>query len=161
MKKADIILVKTQNDLLSWMVSLFTRSKYCHAALVVDKETLIEANTKEVDTYSIDKYKKIDVFRVNGLTEDQVNAVVSSCMKEIGKWYDFKAVAYLAWLYITCQRDKINAWNDKNRWFCTEMLAYKFNEVGKRFNKLSLSNVSPADISVSKIVKQVSEEWEN
>lgn len=157
--KGDLLLCTWKNSsvnpVFAWFMRLFTDSPYVHVAICVDDfDTIVEAVSPRVQQTK-NYWENYDVFRVE-CSEYQKDMAIKFAQKQIGDWYDWEAVLYLAWLYLTFQRKKINEWNYTNKWFCSELICSSFREAGVILcPKFIDADVSPADISKSNLVKKI------
>jgi len=157
--KGDLLLCTSNNHsvkFFGWFIALLTRSNYVHIAIVADNYGMIieavQPRVQQTKNYWI----SYDTYRVKNILEYQIDMALSYARKQIGDWYDFRALFYLAWLYITWQRNKINEWNFKNRWFCSELVCASFREADIVLcPELLDANVSPQDIANSKLVEKI------
>lgn len=136
MQKGDIILVADRsyrdgkfNKIWSFFVGIIQRSKYSHVGIAVDSKMIIEAIASGVVCRE-NKYSHYDVYRIKDITLDQINRMVEFAQSEVGDAYDWKALIYLGWLYITFRKDQANAWQDENKWLCSELISYIARSVG-------------------------------
>jgi len=155
--KGDLLLCTWNspsiNKILNWFITFFIKNKYVHIAVAADDyDAIIEATPSGVHQTK-NYWVNYDVYRIDDIMEYQIDTALNFARKQIGDWYDWKALIYLMWLYVTFQRNKINEWNDKNKWFCSELVASMFRKSGKTLcPNIPDSNTTPADIANSKIV---------
>jgi len=157
--KGDLLLCTSNNSsvnkIFGWFIRLFTKGNYAHVAMMIDDyNTIIEAVSPKVQQ-TLNYWEKYHIYRVD-CSEYQIDMAINYARKQIGEWYDWRAVIYLAWLYITFQRSKINDWNNENRWFCSELICTSFREAGiVLVPQKADANVTPQDISESKLVTKI------
>lgn len=158
MKKGNLLLCKSNNKyvnkIFGWLIKFFTGSDYVHIVMVSDDyNTIIEATGQEVQCTQ-NYWVNYDTYKVK-CDQYQIDMAINYARKQLGKWYDWGALFYLCWLTITFQRSKINEWNDKNRWFCSELVCASFREAGIVLcPDLANANTSPQDIADSKLVEK-------
>jgi uncharacterized protein YycO len=152
----DLLIVY---DDLSWMgrlIRLLTKSKYVHVATIVDDNgDVVEGAPQGVVNNNVKNFTNIEHYRINNITDDQKKIVVDFLKSEVGMPYDFLGIIYLTWLIITFNTKARNAWDDKNKWTCTELVATAFDKAGIRFRDIPLANISANDIATSNAVEQV------
>jgi uncharacterized protein YycO len=157
--KGDLLLCTwdnpSVNKILAWFIRLFTKSDYVHIAMMSDDfDTIVEAVTPRVQQTK-NYWKNYAVYRVN-CAEYQKDMALKFARNQVGDWYDFRALLYLGWLYLTLQRSKINDWNEENRWFCSELVCTSFREAGVVLcPEIADTNASPQDIASSLKVTKI------
>lgn len=114
----------------SLLIRLFTRSRYSHVAIVIDKGMVLEATAKDGVTLCLlsdfkRRYSQIEFATIDG--DFEVG------MKQLGKKYD--------WLSVVGIFFRKN-WNNNNRWFCSELIA----ECSDVFRRNRISRVTPEHI---------------
>lgn len=156
---ADMLIVYDDNSWIGKAIRFLTRSKYVHVATVVDNNgTVVEGAPQGVVKNNIKYFTNIEHYRVKGITEEQANMVSNFLLSEVGSPYDFFNVIYLTWLIVTFNSKAKNAWDDKNKWTCTELVAAAFAKAGIHFREdIPISNMSANDIATSKIVERIVE----
>jgi hypothetical protein len=91
LKPCDLILVRN-HGLVSDIIKDITDSNYSHVAGVIDNNSkLVEAEGFEkTGQVSIDKYVGIyDVYRYEGLTEEQKDLIIGYINGQVGSRYDY------------------------------------------------------------------------
>ena len=82
-------------------------------------------------------------FRVN-INPDLSEKVLDMAGTQIGKPYDFRGA-----LGVGLHRD----WQDENRWFCSELVAWAFKEAGYPILRTEhLSRITPRDLLLSPLL---------
>ncbi len=150
------IVFTTLNHWISRLICWFTRGKWSHVELFLpEHNNLIGAMPGK--GVIIRKFSNIakSIYRVSMVevysTEIQ-SAIIKKAKEQLGKPYDWAAIFGFVF-----RRD----WQKQKKWFCSELVAYAFNKGGIPLLDGKASLVSPRDVDMSPIVKDMSkEEWE-
>jgi len=156
-KPCDLIIVDNDTSWIGRIISFVTRSPFVHVATVVAEDgSVIEGAPQGVVNNNIETFKDFELYRVTDITPDQISKVIDFLKSELGRPYDFGAIVYLLWLIITFNTKARNAWDDANKWTCTELVATAFATAGIVFrDDIPLANISANDIATSDIVEEV------
>ena len=120
MKVGDVINVKGKSP-ISLLIRLFTQSKYSHTACYVGDSQCIESSWGGVQLRNIDDYKNYDIFRHKSATKEQLEISTQWMISQIGSKYDYLGLLGIAKSIIL--KDKDNELDDKNRYWCSELVA--------------------------------------
>ncbi len=142
-----MLVVDSRHNIGSWIIKLFTFSKWNHCGVLFDEEDKDLDDCVVIDstlatgvrsmTYKDFKkvYSRIEVID-SGAPDD--NAGRRFAIEQIGKKYDWTALAGLVF-----QKRK---WEDPDRWFCSELAEAIRVSAGRRVFRSDLSSVLPRDI---------------
>jgi len=155
--KGDILIQKVEPNIVSQLIGFFTRSCYCHAALCISDKEIIEATFEGVKISPISNYKNYELYRVKEITDAQIQGAIDFCKKEIGDQYDYLAVVYLGFQFLTGTKYNTNSFDAKDRWWCSELVDAAFESVGINLcPKCNSDNVSPDELASSEyLTKQI------
>ncbi|MBN1467738.1 MAG: hypothetical protein JW924_03350 [Fusobacteriaceae bacterium] len=161
--KGDILAVKHY----SWMGSRIRKATNCdynHVAMFIDDEWIVEATFAGVKKTNIDDYIKrqkqnklsLSIFRINDLTEKQLNLMCLFLEDQIGTKYDFIQLIVL-WVFLVLGISRrLEPIDNSHKWICSELIAESAYNAGIRFSeKVDPDCTSPADILYSKKVKKL------
>jgi uncharacterized protein YycO len=101
----------------SWLIRIFTWSRWSHCGIVVGDMVFEATATKGVVITPINDFIKRynDHAFANVIVRDSVADAYDRLAGEVGKKYDFSAIFGI--LFRT-------GWNANNKWFCSELVAY-------------------------------------
>lgn len=153
MQEFDLIFYKG-DGFISKVVKKVTDPPYSHVALVLDSYHLVEANWKNPLSIRHISYPKwdYDIYRVEGLTEQQKKKLRRYINETIGAGYDYKLV--LSHLFKYFFKGKLL--NSPSRYDCSEWVTLAFLYAGIELlpNKKPFE-VTPTDLSKSPMLKLV------
>ena len=111
-------------SIISWLVKVFTWSKYSHVALVDPKTTwAIEAdNTHGVQYRLLSSFFKFSPPEIRRIRHKNPEGVIAAAKSQIGKRYDYGFV--FGWFF----RRK---WQDQEKWACSELIAWAAEKAGQ------------------------------
>lgn len=142
------VLLFRGKGFLSALVRWQTRSKYSHAAILLDDSSneIIESWPKGgVQRTTIKDWKYITTFKINvDLTEEQKQTIISFLNNQIDKKYDYLGV----FRFLSRESVKPN-----DQWFCSELVFAALQEAN--INLLERVNgwaVSPAMLGYSPLL---------
>jgi uncharacterized protein YycO len=149
------ILLFKGRGFISRAIRWQTRGQYSHAALLQPNGTIIEAwQGNGVRIKAIVDWRDVDVFYVDGMTEQQWEAALSFARKEVGCGYDY-------WGVIRFVSRSVMPKN--NKWFCSELVfASLFHAGVLLLHRVNSSEVSPSMLSYSPLLipaNEVSEKF--
>ena len=137
MDESLILMAFKGKSLLSKAIQFRTNGPYSHIAYMVHKNSYILGNVplaieawrgwvRVADVnYSHSQGTPYDVFEIH-TTTPQLMAFESFLSKQIYKKYDFMAMLnFICNKYYdpTVPNDGIEVWNNKDKWFCSELIA--------------------------------------
>ena len=111
------IFFANSNTLTSWLIRLFTFSKYSHVGFINKlTNTVLDSDSSNnvVTEYPLNKLYK-NCSKVYILPLDIPNVSYYKALLELGKEYDYHGVIDLPF--------KRN-WQEDDKWFCSELVAY-------------------------------------
>ena len=189
LRNGDIILFHTKGfSLISWGIRLLTESFWNHAGCyVVDvnkKGYVIEALGRGVSKTPIEKYvsnKNYTLKVVRLIPEafkndkEYFDALVTATNRiegEVGKKYDWWAIAWLGFIYLgkgsyKKSRKHIpigNPLQSRNKFFCSELVCSAFQGLssiienlfaGEKYPEADCSTITPKDCNKSKWVETI------
>jgi len=114
------------SSLVSRLIRLQTRGEYSHVGVLTEEGHVIEAwhlggvrfnaHIGMVHT----PYTPVDIYRVPGLTRGQNSEILMWLKQQCGKGYDYRSVARFI-------SRRAQAPEDRDRWFCSELVMAAFN----------------------------------
>lgn len=117
------------NNLISPIIEWFSSGDYSHVDAVLPDETLLGSrSTKagalksgvQIRPKNYQKFKRVMIIEID-CTEYQANIFYQFLKDQIGKPYDKEAI--FAFIF---NRN----WNDKSKWFCSELIMAALEEAG-------------------------------
>lgn len=141
-----IVLLFKGRGVFSQLIRWQTRSQYSHSAVLIEKNTIIEAwsGSNTVREKLITDWRDIDVFYADCSLE-QRKKIISFLRSKIGHKYDYSAVIR----FITKSPTKNN-----ERYFCSELVFEAFKSAGiNLLERIDGSIVSPSLLSYSPKLK--------
>lgn len=119
-----------------------TRSRYSHAAILLDDGHIIESWQKGgVQISHIKDWSKIDAYSVDGMTPDQWETAIKFAKSQLGKKYDFRSI----FRFLSKRKAP-----DNSKWFCSELVYAALTVAGvELLRNIESSEVSPAILSYS------------
>lgn len=155
LKKADIIL-RRGTAIISHGIEVVTQSKFSHAALVVDpdKNLLIDVLLRDgVAHRDIKEFIGVStVLRMEALTGQQADRIVTYAEKLLGKPYDYEEMIDMFLRYVF---HIPNNEEEKGRFICSTFVNAAYASVGIRLTKQNLP--SPEDIYESPLLVKIAE----
>ncbi len=124
----------------------FTRSSYCHAALIdSDTDMMLEAVWPKSHIIPIkSRNNKIQVFRMKNATKAQCLKAVEKAHKNLGLWYNIGELFF-------------GLFPRKHEVICSIYVAISWKSVGFKMAKKGDKVFSPDEIASSMLVKHVGE----
>jgi uncharacterized protein YycO len=121
----------------SWLVRRFTWSPYSHVDLVLPDGRLLGARgdggvaIREPELF----------LTVTRFTVDAPECVIDAALEQLGKPYDWSAIAG-----IVTRRN----WQQPDRWFCSELVAWAFESAGRPLLRAQGTHrITPRDLLLS------------
>lgn len=137
MNNNKLIVIFGRNHLpFSWLIRVFTWSRWSHCGVVVAGDThVVEATAKHgVIITPIEEFKeRYTDWQIAELPCDDVRLAHQRLKSQLGKKYDFGAIFGI--LLRT-------GWNIEDKWFCSELTAYAANT----FREDRVGRITPEDI---------------
>jgi uncharacterized protein YycO len=155
LKKADIIL-RRGTATISHGIEVVTHSKFSHAALVVDpdKNLLIDVVLRDgVAHRDIKEFVGVStVLRMETLTDQQADRIVTYAEKQLGKPYDYEEMIDMFLRYVF---HIPNNEEEKGRFICSTFVNAAFASIGIKLTKQNLP--SPEDIYESPLLVKIAD----
>lgn len=131
-----------EHDLTGFLIRSFTWSPYSHVDIVFPGEGLLGAHPGGVQMLPDDYEPTAKVLYLRTMmTQEQEHMARDFWRRQIGKPYDYKAVAGNIF-----HRD----WKSDDKWFCSELAAAGFSLVGfPLLNEKFLDRVTPGMLLLS------------
>jgi uncharacterized protein YycO len=134
----------TCGDLVSALIRDKTFCAYSHVEFVLNDGTTLGAHAEggvAIRPANYDNFTKIAVFNVPVATDEVKASILAFAMAQVGKPYDFGAIAGLV-----LNRD----WRNTSKWFCSELVAAAF-EQGQPLLRVadSVDRITPRDVLLS------------
>lgn len=140
------LLLFKGRGIISRLIRWQTRSKYSHAAILVDEEssTIIESwQGAGVRSKKITDWRDIEVFNVDLQGEHKEAAVLMFLIDQVGKHYDYSGV-----IRFVSRRKPPRA--DNQKWFCSELVFAAFQYAGVNLlERIDAAAVSPGLLALS------------
>jgi len=134
------IIFTADRSIESWLIRFFTRSKFSHCAIVdCFSNTIIDSDFSKG---GVTEYEFKNVILRSTLYEEfdlpcAPNTIIELVRTQIGKPYDILAVILLPFR---------RSWEDDTKWFCSELIAWAFKEVGCNLLHKKHYRVTPEDL---------------
>lgn len=124
----------------------FTRSSYCHAALIdTDTDMMLEAVWPKTHIIPIkSRSNKIQVFRIKNATKEQCLKTVKEAHKDLGLWYNVGKLFF-------------GLFPRKHEVICSTYVAISWKAAKVKFAKLNGKVFSPDEIASNPLVKHIGE----
>lgn len=139
MNVINLLFCTNPRNPLSWVIRAGSWSKWSHVA-IIDGDDVIEAVAIDgvVVTPLADRKASDPTWQIVTLPCAKPDAVISAARSQLGKPYDYTGV-----LGIGLHRD----WQQTNRWFCSELVAWAFEQGGSPLFRAGASRrVTPQDV---------------
>lgn len=134
--------------LISSLIRWQTRGQYSHVGVQMPDGSVIEAWHVGGVRWNAglgtahDEGTEVDVFLVEHLTKVETMRVLDFLKSKLGRGYDFRSVARFL-----SRRNESN--EDRDRWFCSELVAAAFASAGVRLLSAPPARISPEVLSWS------------
>jgi uncharacterized protein YycO len=144
------ILLFRGRGVVSSLIRWQSRGPYSHAAILLPSGQIVESwQGAGVRVKTLTDWSDITAFTVPGMTEDEWDRAIRFCLVQVGKPYDYLAVAR----FLTRQRGV----GDHESWFCSELIFEALRLVGKPlFHRIEPWAVSPNMLAISPLLQPVS-----
>lgn len=123
----DIILVKSKNP-FSRLIQIVTKSPYNHSLCYIGNEQCIESSWSGVRLTNINGVKNYDIYRHKTATKTELNMATDWMISQIGSKYDYLGLLGIGLAMIG--KNKVNKLDDKNRYWCSELIADGYINAG-------------------------------
>lgn len=135
-----------ENDPGSWLIRYWTFYDYSHVEFVLPEGYLGARVNGGVQIRPFDYVKPAkEVFAQVDLPAAKEWAVLSYAKAQVGKPYDLGAI-----IGLVLKQD----WENKNAWFCSELVATAFDIAGcPIINSAQVDRITPRDIAISPLVQ--------
>lgn len=146
LQKGDIINISGKG-FFSWIVKIFTGSRFSHTACYVGEENIIESIASGVQLSHISKYKDVDwvILRHKKGSAKQKSQAVEWMITQLGAKYDYGGIFGIG-LHILGFRDR-NSWDDNTRYWCSELVSDGYINSGMELDvNEDTFKVSPGDL---------------
>lgn len=136
------ILLFRGKGFFSKLIRWQTRSRYSHAAILLDDGHIIESWTKGgVQISHLRDWSNIDAYSVDGMTSQQWDVAIQFAKSQIGKKYDYRSV----FRFLSKRKAP-----DNQKWFCSEFVYTALAVAGvELLRNIDPSEISPAILSYS------------
>jgi len=137
------IIFTKDNSFQSRLIRLFTRSKFSHCGIVdCTTNTIIDS---DLSRNGVTEYPFKNIILESTLYEEfdlpfAPNTIIELVRTQIGKPYDIFAVILLPFR---------KSWEDDSKWFCSELIAWAFKEVGCNILQEKHYRVTPGDLYIA------------
>jgi hypothetical protein len=148
----------TESDIISWGIRVVTDCKYSHVDLVMPDGQLLGARSSGGVAIRPPNYATFTARLVKAATvTDAVGAAIYAAAKsQLGKPYDLRAIIGLALPFGSSGYSKED-WLMHERWFCSDLLTWAFQEGGCTLLDTTLMiRITPADMLLSPLLIPVS-----
>jgi hypothetical protein len=155
LKPCDLILVKgSKSSFVSREIEEITNSPYSHVAGVINNNgTLVEAEGFEkTGQVPLSKYTDYDVYRYEGLTEDDAQKILGFINGQLNSHYDYFLlfVEFIRYIF-----HKTLPYKEPFGYsICSGLWSKAFRSVGIDLTP-NILYPSPADVSNSKLLKKI------
>lgn len=133
-----VIFTYRPYSLFSWLIRLFTFSKFSHVALMLSSEYIVDATFKHgVKISTTEEFlKQYPLSRQTIVDIDIPNSsdTIGFILKQLGKPYDWTAI-----VGIVTQRN----WQEDDSWFCSELIEAAIKSGGLDRFREDVSRVTP------------------
>ncbi len=155
MKIGDIINTKGKG-VIGRIISAFIKSPYTHTLCYIGEGQCVESYWGGVQLKHFRDVTKreFDIFRHKTATETQLLSATRWMLTQIGHGYDYKGLIGIGLAIIG--KKKINKLDEKDRYWCSELVADGYNKVGIKcdFNPNTWLT-SPADFVRNKYFRRI------
>ena len=144
-----ILQFVTSETLSDRIIRFMTKSPFSHVDIVLDNGLLGARLNGGVKIRNFDymKFSKVVKYKVD-IPDDASKVAIQAAISQIGKPYDWRAV--FSWLFF------MREWDDPNKWFCSELIAWAIHQAHYSITNWSHSKmVSPQDLLYSTMLKEV------
>ena len=133
------IIYTTSNQIAANVIKLFTGCKWHHCGVIVDDYVIEARMFGGVIHTPIKAFKSRGEWAIESVKVTDEEKAKEFLLNQIGKGYDISGAISLPF-----RRD----WQDKHKWYCSELVAAAFAAGGSPLVKNNLISVSPRDLWV-------------
>lgn len=148
--KALLRFSRKKWSIASWVIRLFTMSNYSHVDVIMpipDEKYLFGALFWEGVSYHNHKYSYHKDFYIEFADENQYTRFYRFLEEQKGKDYDI--VSIFGFFFHKRQ------WHDKDKWFCSELIAAAAEYAGVKLVNFHTNRITPIDLIKSLKVWEV------
>lgn len=143
---AVVLQFSTSPGIVSAVIRWATWSTISHVDFVIEGGYLLGARTDggvQIRPPNYTKFSRLVRYEV----EDAPDSIIHTAKTQTGKPYDYGAISDFLF-----HRD----WEKKTRWFCSELVAWAFEENGyPLLNTNRLDRITPRDLTLSPFLKLI------
>lgn len=136
----------TTRHISSKAIQFFTWSWASHVDFVLPNGKLFGALATQdgggVRLHDAENYTRIERFQV-----DAPESIIDIAMTQAGKPYDWAGIFGL----VLRERN----WEDDDKWFCSELVAWSFKQGGFPLLNETTSRITPRDLLISPLLKPI------
>ena len=136
----------TTRHISSKAIQFFTWSWASHVDFVLPNGKLFGALATQdgggVRLHDAENYSRIERFQV-----DAPESIIDIAMTQAGKPYDWAGIFGL----VLRERN----WEDDDKWFCSELVAWSFKQGGFPLLNETTSRITPRDLLISPLLKPI------
>lgn len=133
------IIYTTSNQIAANVIKIFTGCKWHHCGVIVDDYVIEARMLGGVIHTPIKAFKARGEWAIESVKVADEEKAKEFLLNQIGKSYDISGAISLPF-----RRD----WQDKHKWYCSELVAAAFAYGGSPLVKSNLLSVSPRDLWV-------------
>lgn len=123
----DVMLMRGKG-ILSWLIRYFSKGNYSHCACYIGHGLCVESSFWGVQVNQTTKHEEYDVYYRPDATPEQLQDAVGWMLNRVGAGYDF--MGFFGIFRSIVLRKKSNPWDDKSRYWCSELLADGYINAG-------------------------------
>ena len=131
------VIFCANNKITSWLIRMFTWSRYSHVVFVEDDETIIDSTFMHCGVQRrllADVYSEYTTIEVIDIPLPDEKAALDFARAQLGKPYDKTAI-----LGFVFRRN----WADDDSWFCNELIEAIAEAGGRTRFRAALSRITP------------------
>ena len=134
----------TTRHISSYMIRAFTWSWASHVDFVLPDGKLLGALATHngVKVHSPFEYSRSEQYII-----DAPDSVIDFAMTQVDKPYDWAGILGI----VTRNRN----WEDDNKWFCSELVAWSFKQAGCPLLNENSYRITPRDLLISPLLKPI------
>ena len=161
LQPGDVMLVEGgKYNPLARIIQYATKSRYSHAAMYIGKDEygldfVLEASWGGVQVSSIDKYvhRNWVALRHKDMTPEKADEMLDWLLFKIDKGYDYFGLVGIG---VALLGKKKNPWDDKSRYWCSELVADAYKVGGlELLVEDDTWKVSPGDLHRQEVFREI------